>query len=130
MSDQANEAVVRRGYKAFSEGDPAALSEVLSADVVWSVPGEHPLAGTYKGREATFAMFGQVAELSAGTYRVEPETFESDGDQVVVRDHATGERAGKKLDARSTLRFTMSGGQVVEVDSAPDDQSIWNVFWS
>jgi hypothetical protein len=130
MSDQTNAAVARRAYQAFSDGDFDALSEVLSAEVVWNVSGENPIAGTYKGRDATFELFREVGELTNGSYRVEPETVDSEGDQVVVRHLAAGQRAGKRLDTRSTLRITMSNGQIVEANETPDDDSAWNDFWS
>jgi hypothetical protein len=130
MSDQLNADVARRAYQAFCDGDFDALSEVLSVEVVWIVAGENPVAGTYKGRDATFDLFREVGELTNGSYRVEPETVDSDGDQVVVRHLATGQRAGKRLDMRSTLRITMSDSQIIEASETPDDESTWNDFWS
>jgi ketosteroid isomerase-like protein len=53
MSEQANLEIVQRGYKAFAEGDMAALLKLLADDVEWNFPpsyagipwSQHPWRG-------------------------------------------------------------------------------------
>lgn len=43
--------------RVYAGGDPGELASVLSADVVWHVPGDNAIAGTYRGlREVTAYM--------------------------------------------------------------------------
>jgi uncharacterized protein len=124
----SNEDVLRRAYQAFNEGDIGTLSELFADGVVWTTPGSNAVSGTYNGRAATFGMFGKLGEVTEGTYRSEAQSIEVDGDNATVRNHTTGKRDGQVFDATSTIRFRLSGGQIVEATEAPDDQAEWDKF--
>jgi ketosteroid isomerase-like protein len=128
MSDQVNEDVVRRAYQAFNEADGATLTEAFAEDAVWHVGGNNVLSGTYASRDATFGMFAQLAELTDGTYQVEPQEVNSDGDSVTVRHRATAKRGDQALDAMSTIRFRMAGGRIAEATETLDDQAAFDEF--
>jgi hypothetical protein len=128
MGDQGNEDVVRRAYQAFNEGDGATLTEVFAEDAVWHAGGDNAVSGTFKSRESTFGMFGKLAELTDGTYRVEPQEVSARGDQVTARHRATAKRGDKALDTLSTIEFTLSGGQIVEATESLDDQAAFDSF--
>jgi uncharacterized protein len=130
LTTAADESVVRRGFEAFGTGDLQALADVLSSDVVWHVAGDNAVSGLYQGRDATFALFATLAELTGGTYRVEPDAITSDGDQVVARLRSLAQRGSKSLDAWLTIRFTIAHGQVVETLETVDDPSAWDQFWA
>ena len=128
MADQTNEDVLRRAYQAFNEADLATLSELFADDVVWHTPGNNAVSGTHNGRDATFAMFGKLGEVTGGTYRSEAQSLESSGDEVTARNHTTGKRDGQIFEGASTIRFRLSGGRVVEATEEPDDQAAWDKF--
>jgi hypothetical protein len=125
---QANEDVVRRAYQAFNEGDGATLTEVFAENTVWHAGGSNALSGTFDGRDATFGMFGKLAELTDSTYNVDPQDVTVDGDSVTARHRATAKRGDKSLDQLSTIKFTMSGGQIVEATETLDDQAAFDAF--
>ena len=125
---QANEDVVRRAYQAFNEGDGATLTEVFAEDAVWHAGGSNAVSGTFQGRDATFGMFGRLAELTDASYRVEPQEVSSDGDDVTARHRATAKRGDKALDQLSTIKFRMSGGQIAEATETLDDQAAFDAF--
>jgi ketosteroid isomerase-like protein len=128
MGDQANEDVVRRAYQAFNEGDGATLTEVFAEDAVWNAGGDNAVSGTFKSRDSTFGMFARLAELTDGSYRVEPQEVSSDGDEVTARHRATAKRGDKTLDTMSTIRFRMSGGRIAEATETLDDQAAFDSF--
>jgi hypothetical protein len=68
----------RDGYVTFGKGDLAALEELSTEDVVRHVAGRSELAGTHEGRTAVFEFFGNVMELTEGSFRVEPLTLLAD----------------------------------------------------
>jgi uncharacterized protein len=128
-----NEDLVRRGYEAFGKGDMDTLATLMTDDVAHTIPGNNPIAGEHKGRDAVFAMYGQIGELSGGTYRADVESVEAKGDNTVVSTHhGTGERAGKTLDVRETLTFTIESGKITKIESSftPDDEAAEDAFWS
>ena len=127
---EANQAVFARGMAAFSQGDTATLTEVFADDVVWHVAGDNLISGPYEGRDATFAMFGRLTELTDGTYAVAAEAVSSDGDDVIVRLRPTAKREGRTLDMAITVRFSFADGQIVRTSETVDDPEAWDAFWS
>ena len=79
MAEHPNEALVRRGYQAFSSGDMATLAEVMSPDVVHKAAGNSPLSGEYKGRDEVFGFYGQLMALTDGTFRVDLQSATAAG---------------------------------------------------
>ena len=130
MADHANVGLISDGYKAFAAGDMDALGKLFSEDVVWHVPGTSPVAGEYKGQEATFAYFGQLMELSGGTFKAEPHDIVGNGEHVVGMHHNTGTRDGKTLDGSEILIFHMRDGKAVEGWEHHADLTGWDSFWS
>ena len=106
MAEHPDVTLVKRGYAAFMIADVATLSQILAPDAVQHFPGEHQLAGDYKSRDEILAFYGRLAELTNGTYAVEPELFFTDGAGTVVVVHQIrGERGGKKLEGCEALIF-------------------------
>ena len=71
MAEAASVPMLRKGYEAFAAADMETLAEVIPEDAVWHVPGRSEVAGDYKGRDAIFGYFGQLMELSDGTFKAE-----------------------------------------------------------
>ncbi|MFJ8108358.1 nuclear transport factor 2 family protein [Streptomyces sp. NPDC096132] len=74
MTDHPNIAVLQWVMAALTAGDMEAPAEVFHPDVVWHNPGQSPLAGEYRGREAAFAAFQK--EFQGGTYH--PQLHDAD----------------------------------------------------
>jgi ketosteroid isomerase-like protein len=131
MTVQENLDLVRRGYAAFSAGDAEGLMAVFAPDIAHIVPGSGPISGAHKGVEAVLALYGQLAERSNGTMRVDLETVTSDGgDRVVAIHTATAERNGATITQRDALLFTISDGKVVEIQDFMEDIDANDAFWS
>jgi len=126
-----NEDLVRKGYEAFSQGDLETLGEVLSADVVHSVPGDSLISGEYKGQDEVFGLYGKLFELSGGTMQVELQDVRAEGDDTVVARHrGTATRGDKTLDEMGTIVFTIEDGKAVRLDESFDNQAAEDAFWS
>jgi ketosteroid isomerase-like protein len=132
MSDVASNNIdlVRAAYAAFGAGDVDAFSRLYSAEVVHKLPGNSRVSGAHRGLPAVLGMYGQLAELSGGTIRVEPEAFFTDGDQRVVSvHHTTGTRNGRKLDMRESIVITISDGRITSLDGFFDGFDAYEAFW-
>jgi ketosteroid isomerase-like protein len=55
QADQ-NAEIVRRGYAAFNAADMKTLMELFDENASWHTPGQSPISGDHKGREAVNAM--------------------------------------------------------------------------
>jgi ketosteroid isomerase-like protein len=128
MAD-SKEDIIRRGYKAFGEGDMETLGSLYSPDVVQSQSGNNPTSGEHKGVDNVMALYGQLFELSGGTFSVDLKSVKTQGDKVVSVHHATGKREGKTLDVDETIEFTFSGDKISRLDLTSADQAVEDAFW-
>ena len=71
MSAHPNTAVVREGFDRFAQGDVTGLLGLFADNAIWHIPGASPMAGAHEGRDEIIALLRRMAELTAGTYRVE-----------------------------------------------------------
>lgn len=129
MAD-SKEDIIRRGYKAFGEGDMETLGSLYTPDVVQRMPGDSQVSGEHKGVENVLALYAQLSELSGGTFSVELKSLKIEGDKVVSVHHSKAEREGKTLDADETIEFTFSGDKISRLDLTFADQAAADAFWS
>ena len=126
-----NEELVRKGYKAFGEGDMDTLKSMYATDAIHSNVGSNPLAGEYKGIDDILGFYGQLFERSGGTFTAELKSTKAEGDDTVVAIHReTAQRDGKTLDQDATLTFTFSGGKITHLVDDHSDQAAYDTFWS
>ncbi len=132
MSAQANLDLVRKGYAAFSAGDAEALSAMMSPDCVHIVPGSSPLSGPHKGVNNVLGLYGQLAERTAGSIKVDLQDVVSDGgDRVIAIHRSTGTRPdGRSLSMQEALLFTISDGKVAEIQDFFADIAAHDAFWA
>ena len=114
MPEHPNVVAVRRGYDAFNKGETDTLTELLGEDVVWHVPGRSPIAGDYRGREATMAYFGRLDELTAGSYQADLQIAVGDDEHVISIDRSTATSETARYDENELVVFRFRDGRVVE----------------
>lgn len=116
-----NEAVMRRGYEAFAQRDLGTLKELLADDVVWHVPGDNPLSGTYRGQQEVFGMFGRIAELN-DAFSQELHDVLANDDHVVALVNQTMERAGRTLTGHVVHVAHIEDGELTTFWAYNEDQ--------
>jgi ketosteroid isomerase-like protein len=114
MPEHPNVEAVRRGYELFNKGDLEGLADLFAEDVVWHVPGRSPIAGDYQGRDATFAYFGQLDELTGSTYQAELHVAVGNEEHVVSIDQSSATRGDRSYEANELVVFRFRNGRVVE----------------
>jgi hypothetical protein len=119
-----------RGFRAFVERDLATITDLLREDIVWTIPGRSPLAGTYRGRDAALGALRKAVELTAGSYVTELQHVVADDERIVALYRARGRREGRELDIGQALVCRVEDGRWVEVQALPFDQYAFDEFWS
>jgi uncharacterized protein (TIGR02246 family) len=128
---EANEDLVRQGYKAFAEGDLETLRSLFTPDAVHVATGSNPVSGEYRGVDAILGYYGKLFELSDGTFAAELQSVRSEGDDTVVATHRDkGQRGDKTLDQDEDLTFTISDGKFTHLVERHSDQAAYDAFWS
>jgi hypothetical protein len=126
-------AVVSRYIDAVRDGDTGAMTGCFAPDATWDYPGDLPLSGTWRGRDAILGDFlGQLGGLfEPGTpLSLEVTSLISAGDQVVAEwtSDATA-RGGAPYRNRNIGVFTVRAGQIVAVREYTDTQRAERVLF-
>ena len=130
MAEHPNVGLLRKVYEAFAKGDMATLTEMFAENVVWHIPGSNRWSGEHRGRDAVFAMFAGIAELSGGTYRVELHAALANDEHAVALSRATAGRQGKQIDLRNVNVYHLENGKIMEAWVFAEDQRLIEEFWS
>ncbi len=127
MAEHPNETLIRKMYAAFVDNEYASrLTEILSDDVLWHVPGVHPAAGDHRGRDAVFA----AMRYFDGSVQLDLHDVLASDDHAVALLRATGSRDGKQYNTNEVDIFHISNGKVTEFWSFSEDQRLTDEFWS
>jgi ketosteroid isomerase-like protein len=131
MTADENVVTMRRAYDAFNTGDLDTVAEIFDESILWHLPGRSSMADDYKGRDATLAYFGHLAQETGGTFRAELQHLAADGDNRVVGiQRSTADRDGKHLDVANCIVFELSDGRVTDGREHFENLYAWDEFWS
>ncbi|GAA1246382.1 nuclear transport factor 2 family protein [Kitasatospora nipponensis] len=131
MAEHPHAALIRKGYAAFSRGDMDTLRGMMTSDCTQHVPGNHPLAGDFKGVDAVLGYYGRLAAETNGSFRVELQQVFVDGRGHVMAVHrVNGERAGRTLDLAGGIVFRIVGEKITDLDECLEDMTAADDFWA
>jgi ketosteroid isomerase-like protein len=126
--NEANLALVRRFFACFAAGDLDTLREkVLAPDVIWHVPGRHPLSGTHRGVDEMLAFF---AQLGASGFQADLQFLQADDEQVVdVHRGWSSRKDGSDIDLIWVLVYRIENGRITEARNFVSDQAAADTFF-
>lgn len=125
-----NVAIVERMYECFNRGDMDSIrQEIFAPDLVWRLPGHHPLSGTKNGADEVIAFFGQ---LNKAGIQVDLINIDAWGEDTVVEVHrGHGQASGAVLDALNCTHYQIRDGKIANVQVYISDQhTIDQFFWA
>jgi ketosteroid isomerase-like protein len=105
-----NVQAIERLFAAYAAKDVAKVRDILAPDVVWRIPGHHPLSGEKRGVTEVLAFFDQLAKANFDHHRG-------------WSDVAGG------LDMTWCLVFRFEAGRIKEVTNFAFDQHKADVFF-
>lgn len=124
-----NVAIVERMYECFNRGDMDSIrQEIFAPDLVWRLPGHHPLSGTKNGADEVIAFFGQ---LNKAGIQVDLINIDAWGEDTVVEVHrGHGQAKGAVLDALNCTHYQIRDGKIANVQVYISDQYTVDHFFS
>jgi len=126
----ANGALIRSAYDAFSRGDVQGAIAAFAEDIFWHVPGRGPLSRDYRGRAEVLGFFGHFRELSGGTFRLQVDHVLAKGDRVVVLCTESARRGGRSWSSPQVHVWTVKDGKATAFCEYAGDQQGEDEFWS
>jgi uncharacterized protein len=117
-----NGELIREGFEAFAKGDMDTVSRLFDDDIKWHAAGTSALSGDFQGKEAVFAFFGKLMELTEGTFHQEIHAILADDDHVVVLTD-NGQEKPKPFTGQTVFVWHVRDGKAVECWDIPADQA-------
>jgi uncharacterized protein len=128
-ANATNEELLRQGYAAFADGDLDTVRSLLAEDIVWHNGGANQLAGEYTGREEVFEYFGQLMEVTSGTFRLEVHDILANDMHGIVLVTVHAEREGETLAMNEVHIWHLEQGQAEEFWSFAEDVAEMDRFF-
>ena len=122
MAEHPNVARIRDGYAAFAKGDFAVLNDLFAEDVLWHEAGRNQLSQEYRGRDAVYAFFGRLMEVTAGTFHIDLHAVFADDEHGVALVRMNLSRGDKTVTTNDAHVFHLRDGKVTEFWDASTDQ--------
>ena len=123
-----NLTLINDFFTAYGNNDYAAIKKVLAEDILWHIPGEHPLSGTKKGIDAVLNFF---KALDKGLFKAEPIIM-GVNEKFVIDCHRNWSNLEdtENLNAMSCLLWRIENNIIKEVHNFPENQKEVNSFFN
>jgi uncharacterized protein len=122
-----NVKIVERMYDCFAKDDMDSLKrEVFAPDLVWRLPGRHPLGGIKQGPDEVIAFFQQL--LNSGI-AVDIVTVVGTDDYVVEVHRGHSDKGEVKLDALNCTVYQIRAQGISDVQVYLSDQYAADAFF-
>jgi ketosteroid isomerase-like protein len=105
--------------------DEAALSEVSTDDISWSIPGHGPISGVHIGAAAIMAV-ATIVRQHGITIEVEQILTGRDGVSAIL--HEVGTHAEAPLDVRVALTLLFRHGRVATITGYISDVAAYDTY--
>ena len=140
-----NIALVQRMYECFNRNDMATIrNEIFAPDLVWNLPGRHPLSGTKNGAEEVLAFFAQLVraniQVTLDPQRDPSTGVDTFGDDTVVEVHrgqgtttvrdVSGNESQVTLNALNCTHYRIQNGRIARVQVYISDQHAVDNFFN
>lgn len=121
--------LVQRFYECYATHDLETMTrEILAPNVVWRIPGRHPLAGPKNGADEIVGFF---AELTKANMKAEVVYLSGNDTQVVDVHRGWGATESGSMDMLWVLYYRIENGRIAEVvNFAADQAQADNFFWA
>ena len=115
----------------YAGGSGAALEQILAPDIIWTVPGENRIAGTYRGHEEVFSYFSRRRDLAGRTFQMKRrDVLVGEGDRVAALTDGQATIGGVEHDWSTVGLYVVRDGQIAACWLLPIDQTAFDAIWS
>jgi ketosteroid isomerase-like protein len=107
------------------------VDAVLADEVGWHEPGDGAHSGDFRGREDVVALLRKYADVTEGTFQLEPEAFLNLAEHSAVAVRWWAERDGRRSEGREIAVYHLRGGTIDSVwfyNEPSDTEALSAVF--
>jgi hypothetical protein len=123
----SNIAAIQRFFEAYNRGEMNVVREVAAPDIVWRIPGHHPLAGDKQGVDEIVAF---LQALGRAKFQSEVLYLGANENYVVDVHRGYSNMEGQEnIDQLWALMFRFENGRIKEVVNFPSNQHAADAFF-
>ena len=110
----SNQEVIDRFFLAYSQRDFEELKKVVAGDVVWTFPGNHPLAGVKTGINELISFFDTMGSIMGKSNPTIEKLIVAENEQYVIEcSHIrTNLPGGPNIDHHVCVLWTIENGKI------------------
>ncbi len=123
-----NLVLINDFFEAYANNNIEGIKKILSENIKWHIPGEHPLSGTKSGINEVLEYFKL---LNKGSFKAEPIVM-GVNDSFVIDCHRNWSNIENEenLNNMSCLLWKIENSKIVEVFNFPENQHKVDSFFS
>ena len=127
--EEENIKAIQGFFEAYASNNAQRMGEFLRDDIVWRIPGRHPLSGVKRGKAEVVAFFQQLIKAN---FKAEPIFFGAKGEVIVdVHRGWSNVNGVANVDTTWALLYRFKNGKIAEATNLSADQDAANsFFWS
>ncbi len=136
MNQAAAFAILERLHDAqnvfYTGGEDRTLRALLDPNIIWTVPGSSPIAGTYRGTDEVFDYFAARRDRAGGSFRMaRRDVLVGEGSRIAALTDGTAVIGGAQH-AWSTVGLYEIGERLTITACwlLPLDQTAFDAIWS
>ncbi len=135
MNRDAAVSILDRLHTAQNEfyagGPGPALRQLLAPDIVWTVPGDNRIAGTYRGPEEVLGYFRRRRDLAGRTMRMtRRDVLAGDGNRVAALTDGAATIRNVRHRWSTVGLYDIAGQHVTACWLLPLDQRAFDAIWA
>jgi hypothetical protein len=103
---------------------------LFDPEILWHNGGSNRTTGDYRGHQEVMGFFGQLMELSGGSFHLEMHDIVANDVHGVALVTAHGERDGQLMAVREANIWHLADGKATEFWVFPEDQAALDRFFA
>ena len=122
-----NLKVVQSYYAAYNKEDLEGIRQVMSEDVEWYIPGQHPLSGTKRGIPEILDFF---KKLQLAGFKAQVMILAANGNYVIDAHRGWSNTGKGDIDLNWVLIYQIEKGKIKRVQNFSGDLYASDEFFS
>jgi hypothetical protein len=115
----------------YAGGSGVTLKQFLAPNIVWTVPGDNRIAGTYRGLEEVFDYFRRRRDFADRTFQMKRrDVLVGDGDRIAALTDGFATIRGADHHWSTVGLYDVIGRQIAACWLLPLDQRAFDAIWS
>jgi YbgC/YbaW family acyl-CoA thioester hydrolase len=113
----------------YGDGDSAGVRRLLDPEIVWRVPGQNQIAGTYRGVDEVIGYMQRRRELANATFRMHRGEVLAGPSHFAALTDGTAERHGVRHSWSTVGLYRARDGRILECTLIPLDSDAFDAAW-